>query len=468
MGNFWDFNVWSGFSIVAVMLIAMLLANLLKNVIPFLRNSLMPASVLGGVILLIISTVYTIITGNNMFNTEFFGGKGIDVLEIITYHALALGFIAQSLKISEKKLDKKRASEIFNTGVTTVSSYLLQGIFGLAITLIATLIVTDFFGAAGILLPFGYGQGTGQALNYGNIYQTDYGFVGGKAFGLTIAALGFLSASIGGVIHLNVQKKRGKFKTSPLSNGEILYSSVQSSNEVPMNGNMDKLTIQIALVALSYIISYFIMYLLGLALPGMKATIYGFNFLFGVLIATLLKTILKGLNKKSVIKHQYVNNFLLTRVSNFFFDIMVIAGIAAIRIELIKDYWLILLILGVVGLVVTFVYNRIVAKTLFKDYPEEQFLAMYGMLTGTASPGIMLLREVDGEFKTPVADNLVYQNFPAIVFGFPMMLLATLAPQDPVLTLVILVAFFAVMNVILFRSKIFRKKVIKTIETENE
>jgi len=39
-----------------------------------------------------------------------------------------------------------------------------------------------------------------------------------------------------------------------------------------------------------------------------------------------------------------------------------------------------------------------------------------------------------------------------------MMLLATLAPAKPVLTLVILFLFFAVMNVILFRSKLFRRK----------
>ena len=137
---------------------------------------------------------------------------------------------------------------------------------------------------------------------------------------------------------------------------------------------------------------------------------------------------------------------------------MVVAGIAAIRLGVLEKYWGIMLILGVVGLVITYIYNYFVAKTLFKNYPEEQFLAMYGMLTGTASTGIILLREIDGEFKTPASDNLVYQNFPAIVFGFPIMLLATLAPVKPILTLIILAAFFVVMNIILFRSKIFKRK----------
>ena len=80
------------------------------------------------------------------------------------------------------------------------------------------------------------------------------------------------------------------------------------------------------------------------------------------------------------------------------------------------------------------------------------------MLTGTASTGIILLREVDQDFKTPASDNLVYQNFPAIVLGFPMMFLATLAPVKPLLTLGIFVAFFVVLNVLLFRSKLFRRK----------
>ena len=123
-----------------------------------------------------------------------------------------------------------------------------------------------------------------------------------------------------------------------------------------------------------------------------------------------------------------------------------------------KDYWGIILIMGVVGLVITYIYNYYVAKKLFPEYAEEQFLTMYGMLTGTASTGVILLREIDGDFKTPALDNLVYQNFPAIVFGFPMMLLATLAPVRPVLTLLILVVFFVVMNVILFRSRIFKRR----------
>ena len=469
MENFWGFDVWGGFLLVAVLLVSLLLANGLKKAFKFLQASLIPTSVLAGLILLIISGIYSGVTGSSVFDAACFGGNGAAALEVITYHALALGFIATALKTSEKKLTKERNIEIFNTGVTTVSTYLLQAVLGFGITIIAALLIDGFFPAAGVLLPFGYGQGTGQALNYGSIYEAEYGFVGGRSFGLTIAALGFLSASIGGVIHLNILRKKGKFTPTTMKEGRVQSEEVQSENEIPMNGSMDKITVQIALIALAYVLAYFVMYGLGLLLPGMKSVIYGFNFLLGVLTATLVKVVMKFLHKKSVIKKQYANNFLLTRVGNFFFDIMVVAGIAAIRLDLLKDYWGIILILGVVGLVFTYAYNLFVAKVLFKKYENEQFLMMYGMLTGTASTGIILLREIDGEFKTPAADNLVYQNFPAIVFGFPMMLLATLAPQKPTLTLVILVLFFAVMNVLLFRNQIFRsKKKNATTQRRNE
>ena len=452
--------------IIAVLLGSLLAGNTLKRKIPFLKNSLMPASVIGGTLLIIVAAIYKGISGEVMFDTPIFNKSGTAYLEMITYHTLALGFIASTLKITNSHLNKQRTTEIVNSGITTVATYLIQGVFGLAITMIAALVVDGFFEAAGMILPFGLGQGTGQAMNYGNIYEQDYGFVGGKSFGLTIAAIGFLSASFGGVIHLNIMKKKGKIKT--VSGASSLnVEKVEGNDEVPMQESLDKISIQIAFIFVSYALAYFFMYILGLLIPGMKSTIYGFNFLLGVLCATIVKFVTRFLRKKQLMHREYINNFLLTRLSNFFFDIMIVAGIGAIRLDILEKYWGIALILGAAGLVVTYAYNRIVAKALFKDYQEEQFLAMYGMLTGTASTGIILLREVDGQFKTPAADNLVYQNFPAILLGFPMLILATLAPKNTILTLVIVIAYFIVLNVVLFRSLIFGKKKNKKDTSDN-
>lgn len=458
MENFWDYSVWGSINLMSVLLLSLLVANGLKMSVPFLRASLIPAPVLGGGILLILSAIYRSVASASLFDTAFFGGNGSSNLEVLTYHTLALGFIASALKSAKGELNRERIREIFNTGVNTVSTYLLQGICGLAITLVAAKVIAGFFPAAGILLPFGYGQGTGQALNYGGIYEMQYGFAGGKSFGLTIAALGFLSASIGGVIHLNLLKRRGIITVSFQDKPALRSEEIQEENEIPMQGNMDKMTVQLALTVAGYFLSYLFMYALGLLLPGMRSVIFGFNFLLGVLSATLIKAVFNFLTSHSIVKRQYTNNFLLTRISNFFFDIMVVAGIAAIRLSVLRQYWGIILILGLVGLIITYAYNRVTAKVLFPNYPEEQFLTMFGMLTGTASTGVILLREIDSDFRTPAGDNLIYQNFPAIVFGFPMMLLAPLAPQMPVVILGVMCLFFLVMNGVLFRSVLFRRR----------
>ena len=460
MTNFWDFSSWGFFNLVAVLLASLLAANMLKRSIPLLEKSLIPTSVLGGGILLIISATYNAISGEEMFDTAFFGGNGSAWLELITYHMLALGFTASALKSSNSKMTKERSTEIFNTGLTTVATYLLQAFVGMIICIIGAIFLKDLLEAAGLLLALGYGQGPGQAMNYGGIYEIDYGFVGGKSFGLTVASMGFLSASIGGVIYLNILKRRGKInldKGSGLSNEQV-----EGHNEIPMQQSIDKFTIQIALIMAAYMLAYVLMMVLGNLVPGMRSTIYGFNFLLGVLSGSILKTVLNALQKRNIIHRNYTNDFLLTRATNFFYDIMVTASIAAIRMNVIGKYWLVLLVLGIVGLVVTYVYVHFVCRKLFPNYAEPQFLAMYGMLTGTASTGVILLREIDGDFKTPVADNLVYQNFPAMVFGFPILILATMAPTKPYMTLIIVAVFMVLINILLFRSFIFRKKKVAT------
>ncbi len=458
MNGFSDSNVWSFMLLLMLLFGSLVIANMMKRRIPFLKNSLIPNSVLGGMVILLFEWIYMLIAGYSIFESPMLGGTGNDTLEMITYHCLALGFIASSLKTGGGKMGKKRANEVFNTGLTTVGTYLLQGTVGMVITIISAYVLGNVFEAAGLLLPFGYGQGTGQALNWGGIYETEFGFVNGRSFGLTIAAFGFLSAAVGGVIHLNIQKKSGRLKLSTRTDGSTHSEKIESYNEIPMQESVDKLTVQIAFIMIAYGICYALMNGVSALIPNMKETVFGFNFMFGVLSATLVKAVVNKLYLKKLITRKYTNNFLMTRLSNLFFDLMVVAGVAAIRIESLKRYWAILIVLGIVGLIVTYVYNRIIAKKLFPEYYEEQFMAMYGMLTGTASTGVILLREIDPEFKTPVSDNIVYQNFPAIVFGFPLMLLANLAPVKPELTTIILALMFVAINIILFRSFIFKKR----------
>ena len=151
MSNFWDFSVWGTVNLAGALIVSMLIANMVKRSLPFMKNSLIPTSVLGGLLLLVLSIIYEAVTGEIFFDSAVFGGKGIATLEVITYHSLALGFIASAFRPARGQMSKQRTTEIFNTGVTTVSTYLIQGIVGMIVTIIAAFVIENFFQAAGLL-----------------------------------------------------------------------------------------------------------------------------------------------------------------------------------------------------------------------------------------------------------------------------------------------------------------------------
>lgn len=107
MESFWDFSVWGTVSVLAVLMVGILIGNILKKSIPLLRVSLIPTSVLGGLILLVAVSLYKVFTGNVFFESAVFGENGTKTLEILTYHCLALGFIAATLKATDGKFTKK-------------------------------------------------------------------------------------------------------------------------------------------------------------------------------------------------------------------------------------------------------------------------------------------------------------------------------------------------------------------------
>ena len=148
-------------------------------------------------------------------------------------------------------------------------------------------------------------------------------------------------------------------------------------------------------------------------------------------------------------------------VDVLFFDIMIVAGTAAINLDDLTNTWGILIIVCAVGAIATFIYVKATTKEVYKDYPHEGFLAMFGMLTGTASNGMILLREIDPKYQTPMANNLVFQSLPAIVLGFPFLLMLGFAAEsitNTVITFVILVVYLIALTIFIFRKRIFKKK----------
>lgn len=457
--DFSEYNVWFLLVQFAIIFGAVLLGNTLRRKVKLVKNSLLPASVIGGVIIFIIKFIPKV---SDFIDSDF--------MEILTYHCLGLGFIALSLKSSVKKKNKNRMV-VVDTGITTVNGYLIQGIVGLGLTLLLSLtLFKDLFYASGLLLPMGYGQGTGQALNIGTVF-VGYGFANGPEFGLAIAALGFLVACIVGVIYLNFLKRKGKLKSQEQRIADNkLDVNIYAEDEAPLCESVDKLTIQFGFVVGLYVITYLVIfglsylsvnYLGNFGKNTVDPLLWGFNFLIGSVVALIAKLVVSFLRKKKIMNYTYINNYMMSRISGMFFDVMIVAGIAAIDWQDLEGLLWPLVIICTVGGIVTFFYLKFICKRIFPDYEYEGFFSMFGMLTGTASTGMILLREIDPNYETPAANNLVLQQVPAIAFGAPLLLFMSFAASsfnNSLIMLGVMVAMFIIYNMITLRKYIFKKK----------
>jgi ESS family glutamate:Na+ symporter len=383
---------------------------------------------------------------------------------MLVYHGIALGFIAMSLRVPVEKDPGKGDLIGLKSGAVIVSTYLVQGIVGLLITLLlGYTLMPGLFRAAGLLLPMGFGQGPGQANNVGSSYEA-LGFAGGRSFGLAVAAAGYLVACIVGVVILNVLSRKGKL-SKPRSGAEVQPDAdfFQSRDEIPVSDSIDKLSVQFAMILLVYLATYLVAWGLtsGIAAlsPGVAKTvntlIWGFNFIIGSALAILLRVLLERGKRSGLITRQYQNNYLLNRLSGFFFDVMIVAGIASINLEHIRGLWLPFILLVIFGAAVTWIHLSVVCRKVYPDYYYEGLISMYGMLTGTISSGVLLLREIDPDLATPAANNLVIGSSFGIIFGAPILILVGVAPKSTLLCWVVVglaLVYLALLYLLIFKA----------------
>ena len=335
----WDFTmanydaVWGFVVQLGLLLLFLMLGNILRRVIPLFRKCLIPSALLGGSVLLLVSVIC------KQFDFTLVDNR---LMQVITYHCLAIGFAAMTLK-TEKSTHKTCRSQVVEFGALQGGAYMLQAFVGLAITLVLFLLtrygdhVISFI--CGLILPLAYGQGPGNALswdiNFTNNPATQ--FAGNGSFGLSLASIGFVVASVFGVLYINLHKKRGTlFVRKAIPSDEIVDQANPNGDEIPDNESVDKFTLQAGFVALAYALSFAFMVILGELSAFTNSIAWGFNFLWASLAAMLIKFVVKMLRKGKLMHREYINNYQMDRISGFSFDLMIVAGVAAIEINDIR------------------------------------------------------------------------------------------------------------------------------------
>jgi len=391
--------------------VLLFVGKILKTKLPFLNRIVLPTALLGGALGLLFSDV--VIPGSYSIDTS--------VMTTIVYHCLALGFISLTLKQGKTKGNKK----IWSTGMIITSTYALQGFLGILLVLI---FFSDKFVGSGMLLALGFGQGPGLAQSFGNMWTEMLGGHG-ATLGVSYAVLGFVVGGTIGVLLINLLsrqkniKKTKRYYDTSITTHDIKIDTVK---EVSV---MDGLTIQIAIISVIYFFVWGTLYLLsGLLTTETGGTIgdtvygllEGFNFIIGIFYAMLYKVIINRIQEHGKDMSFMTNDYVLSNLSSYFFNIMICGAVLTITFDFLKTYGILLAVVATIGASVTLLYLRFVTRRVYDEHKDEYFVGLFGMLTGTASTGIALLKGLDKNLETPVAEELVLGSGTAITIALPL------------------------------------------------
>jgi glutamate:Na+ symporter, ESS family len=382
---------------------------LLRAKISFFQRFLMPSCLIGGILGLILLNV---------------GLMRVPIanLETFAYHFFNISFISVGLARNEtSKTTSKSTIRLFKAplwmALTQSAVFPLQAIAGGMFVALFGLFGIELFPTFGFLAPLGFEEGPGQALSIGKVWQ-EFGFEHATTIGLTFAAMGFFFSFFVGVPLVNWGIRKGFSAKGPKSLSQDFLTGIISKNQKRKSAgglslhssNLDSLTFHTALVGLVYILTYGLVKYLGLIVPADVASIlWGFFFIFGLGIALGVRWIMERFGV------EHLNDpGIQRRITGWSVDFLIVSTVMAIKLTIVWQYILPISAISLVSGALTTLLVIYLGKRIW-SYNFERTIAIYGVVTGTVSSGLLLLRIADPDFETPVAIDIALMN----VFSIP-------------------------------------------------
>ena len=373
----------------------------LRAKVSFLRKMLVPASVIAGVL------------GLGFVNLS--SALGVDVgtsssmyTEMVN-HLFTVSFISISLTGTPE--NKKSHSKDVLKGAVALG---LIWCFLYAVTpiLAAGVIAgmgkgTDMNRIYGMLIPFAFCQGPGQAASYGAILE-QFGWPDAGVVGIAFAAIGFFSAFLVGVpaAKMGIEKGIARHCKKLDIRIEKGYLKKEEQTEYMVkdttcNSNIETLAFHFALIGVCYILALGIAKVLG-KLPGfLGASMKGMMFMNGMYAAYGVKWLMKWMGIDFL-----QENTLQSKITGWTADYLVVCAFMAVSIPVLSKWLFPILLVSFFITAVTMAVCFYFGQRIGGSNDFERTLGIYGTCTGTVPSGISLIRMVDPDFQTATAMEL--------------------------------------------------------------
>ncbi|SEG84145.1 MULTISPECIES: sodium/glutamate symporter [Marinobacterium] len=415
------------FALLATML---LIGSVLRTRISLLRRSLIPSSIIGGVI------------GFVLLSLDLIPGFSPQDFTALTFHLFTLSFMSLCLTGSSKDKSLSGGSIVrgglWLTLMWTLSLG-LQGVIGLLVAkgyaAVSGQSLSEWLGA---IITHGFTQGPGQALTYGGIWEDKYAIANAAQVGLIYASLGFIVAFCVGIPFARYVIKKGLNANQASKIDSHFISGFYTREEAPSSGrlvshpaNVDNLAYHLALLGVAYLITYIWLSAMQPVVEGWQplginvSVLFSFNlfFIHGLFVAVVMRMVIDRLG----LDH-YVDDETLKRITGSSVDLMVVGTVMCIKFAVLSALLVPILLISLVVTLVTAFFCLLLGK-MSGPLGYERGITAFGCCCGSTGTGLLLLRMMDANFSTSVPKELAFFNLAIILVN--LHILFVFAPIVP-------------------------------------
>jgi len=390
------------------------LGHLLRMKVRLLRKLYLPSCVIGGLLGLLILQVAKASGAPVPEGWTAGWGKLPGFLINIVFACLFLGVALPGLKT----IWRRGGPQLAYGQIVAWGQYVVG--IGLFLAIVAPLFAElELPGMFGAIIPVGFEGGHGTASGLGETFA-EHGWEAGQHFALASATAGILSAVVVGMILINWATRKGytvaQRKPEEISEddsiGVIPLDHRPEAGKLTVKSDaIESFTIHIVFVGIAIFIGWLIkqgMIQIDLAIgsENLHKAIKSFPLFPLCMIGGLIVQFCE----QRFDKYKLIDAGLTRRIQNSSLDFLVVAAIAMIRIDAIRHGLAPFLILVGAGIVWNVFCVLVLARRMLPDAWFERSIAEMGQSMGVTATGLLLLRVVDPEYKTPAADAFAYKQ----------------------------------------------------------
>ena len=376
------------FNDLIVLFCFLIVGFILRELIKPLQKLFIPASVLGGLVALIVGPQ---VLGLIELPETLSGMTGPMIVLVMT--AMFMG-----MKVSKASLKNY-------AGATDISCmlYFAQAAVGLLVGCGLSAVwdtLPEHWGVIGVFSFFG---GHGTAASAGAIFG-EYGIDGSLDLGIIFSTLGLVLAMVVGVVILNIGARKGYVSTVTKNADPSMYGGLIPENkrtpigmERVSGSGINSFALQLGILLACIWVGDKLFALLGSVVPFVNKFP---SFLHGMVGAIIVWLLLQAVHLDG-----YVDKKTVGTISNVALDICVTAAVATLNLKMVSTYLLPIVIYTVVLVALTifvcfFFGKRWVGKDWF-----ETVLIIFGQGLGSSTTGMALGRCADPDGKTCAYDS---------------------------------------------------------------